>query len=181
MKWILASVFLLFAASVAAVDSCRRAMPPSLVTAIEKAYPAFRMPREMDNQARDVEYDRQSGGSGCLGVASADFDGDGVNDWLLGLSATQGDAALVVLALAHGKHWQLHVLSKWTHGRDRLYVEAGGPGIYRRSEALDGPVSGDEVMMLDCAHVAAVFGAVESTGTAWCPVRRSWRHVQFSD
>jgi hypothetical protein len=149
--------------------------------ALDEAFPEFRAPLTTDNLAADIEWDLQQGKTGCLGVAIADFDGDGTRDLLLGLTALRGSGALIVVALARGDDWGLETLSEQPEGRRTLYVAAGVPGVYRRTEALGGPLGRGEADPLTCAHSAAIFGTIESSGVAYCRDGLAWRHVWISD
>ncbi len=160
-----------------------RSTPPHWATkaALGKAFPKFRPPLATDNLAEDMEWDLKEGRKGCLGVATSDFDGDGTKDFLLGLTALKGSGALIVVALARGENWKLETLNEWPEGRIRLYVAADKPGVYRRTKALDGPLELGEIDPLTCSHSAAIFGATESSGVAYCYNNRIWQHVWISD
>ena len=177
MRAISTAVLMLLGAPGIAADPCEVQIPSSLKVAVGKAFPNFRAPLSTDNLAEDIEWDLKEGRKGCLGVAIADFDGDGTKDFLLGLTALRGSGALVVVALARGKNWKLETLSEWPEGRDRLYVAVDKPGVYRRTEALDGPLEPGEIDPLRCLHSAAVFGATESSGVAYCYNNHMMRDV----
>jgi len=181
MRAISTALLMLLGAPGIAADPCEVQIPSSLKVAVGKAFSKFRAPLSTDNLAEDIEWDLKEGRKGCLGVAIADFDGDGTKDFLLGLTALRGSGALVVVALARGKNWKLETLSEWPEGRDRLYVAVDKPGVYRRTEALDGPLEPGEIDPLRCLHSAAVFGATESSGVAYCYNNHRWQHVWVSD
>lgn len=181
MKHLVLFLLWISTGSVLATDSCDDQLPESLKSMIPEIFPGFRAPNTNDNLADDVEWDLKEGGRGCLGVASADFDGAGDQDFILGLSAVQGSDALVAVALAQGQSWKLQVLSERGGPRSRLYVTTDKPGTYRRTEALDGPLEAGEVDTLECAHSVAVYGAVESSGVAYCYSNGQWQHVWVSD
>ena len=105
MKAMVAVVLIFCAGHAHGVDSCKVQIRSSLAVALGKGFPKFRAPLAADNLAKDIELDLKEGRKGCLGVATADFDGDGVKDYLLGLTALKGSGALVVVALARGKNW----------------------------------------------------------------------------
>ena len=93
-------------------------MPVSLRSALEVRFPSFRVPVVNDNLPFDIEYDKENGGDGCLGVAEGDYNGDGQQDRVLLLTAvtSQEDSRQVVLTVVGfgGQNgWQLEVLRDW--------------------------------------------------------------------
>lgn len=181
MRAIAAAALILFAGPALGADSCEVQIPAALKVALGKAFPKFRAPMATDNLAEDIEWALKEGRNGCLGVAIADFDGDGTKDLLLGLTALKGSGAVIVVALARGKNWKLETLDEWSSDRNRLYVAADKPGVYRRTEALDGPLEPGEINPLRCLHSVAIFGATESSGVAYCYNKQTWKHVWISD
>jgi hypothetical protein len=181
MKTIVAVLLILVSVSAAARDSCEAQVPSSLGTALRKAFPKFRPPLVTDNLPEDIQWNAKHGGKGCLGVALADFDGDGKQDVLLGLTALRGDGGLIVVALAREQTWEFHTLSKWSKYRIRLYVSAEKAGTYTRSQALEGPLETGEVDPMRCSHSVAVYGLTESSGVAFCYNGGQWQHVWISD
>jgi hypothetical protein len=53
-----------------------------------KEFDGYRLAQEKDNLPGDVKYAKDHAESACLGVATADFDGDGKADYLIALTAT---------------------------------------------------------------------------------------------
>ena len=100
MRKLIALLISMAAFPVMAADACQKQIPSELGAQIEKAYPQFRTPLVTDNLDEDVAYSKKATGNACLGVASADFDGDGVADRVIGLTALTGPGALVVVALS---------------------------------------------------------------------------------
>ena len=148
---------------------------------LTKAFSGYRLPRELDNSQDDIKYAVEHVGTACLGVAKADFDGDGQSDYLIGLTSVDGQDALVVVALARKSGWALHKLDTWKDGRSRLYVEADPAGKYDDVGDNDGPLEKGQVLTLRCPHSWAVFGATESSGVAYCYLDSVWKHVWISD
>jgi len=181
MKTLLAVLLSLTSLPAIAGDACDAQLPSALKARVATAFPAFRTPAVTDNLPEDVEWDLKQKGKGCLGVAKADFDGNGTQDFLLGLTAKKGDRAIVLVALSRRGKWQFHQLDMWPEGRSRLYVSADKPGVYVRTEALDGPREHGEVSPLRCSHSVAVFGTTESTGVAYCYKKGKWPYVWVSD
>jgi hypothetical protein len=181
MKATFAALLVLSAHQALAADACDQLIPPSLKAALAKPFPDFRTPLATDNQEKDIDWYVREGKSPCLGVAGGDFDGDGKKDILLGLTALRGSGALVVVALARGNGWELKTLGRFPEERFRFYVETGKPGVYRRTEALDGPLGPNEMEVMSCPNSAAIFGTLESSGIAYCYLHRKWKHVWISD
>ncbi len=164
-----------------AQDACESAVPAALKAEVLKRFGGYRLPRETDNLPEDIQYAREHSESPCLGVASADFDGDGKPDYVLGLSALDGPGALIVVALSRGSRWEFHKLDVWKDSRLRLYVAADPPGHYDDVGDSDGPLEKGQVEHLDCVHSVAVFGLTESSGVAYCFTNSGWKHVWISD
>jgi len=164
-----------------ASDACDSLIPESLSVQLTATYSGYRLPREEDNLPEDIKVARENSESACLGVATADFDGDGNVDYLIGLTAANGSGALIVVGLKRKVHWELHKLATWPDNRARLYVSAEPAGKFERLGGLDGPLEEGEVESLKCPNPVAVFGATESTGVAYCYVKPKWKHVYISD
>ncbi|MCC7463229.1 MAG: hypothetical protein IT480_12290 [Gammaproteobacteria bacterium] len=158
-------------------DACRAALPESLATAVAHQYPDFRAPLATDNDPADVAENRGRGGSGCLGLARADLDGDGVTDYVLGLAPLAGLQPLAVIALARGEQWVFRAIDSEVRSRVRLFVDVVPPGRYDRSETLGPPHRADEQRVLLCPLAGAIVGAVHATGIVYCLVRGNWRRA----
>ena len=179
MKLLFALAMLLGSHSVSASDACRAQIPKALEQAITSKYPNFRAPLVTDNLSEDVEYAREKHESPCIGVAAADFNGDGSFDKIMALTARRGKSAIVIVAIQSQGTWKLHELTKWPEGRSRLYVDTDKPGTYSSVlEAVSGP---GEVEKLTCKNSFAIFGMTESTGVAYCLHKGKWRYTWFSD
>lgn len=163
-------------------DSCDEQIPLSLKELVRQIGPV-RTPEVPDNLRPDVEADLRQGGNGCLGVAVADFDGDGKDDVLMRLPQIVGQGAVIFVALARlNGTWRPEHLSLRADGRSQLYVKAGRPGIYRRAGSLEGTFKEHEVDSFDCPHAVAIFGTIESSAVAYCYIERGhWQHVWISD
>jgi hypothetical protein len=176
------ALFLCLLAAPALADSCDDQIPTSLKEILGRGGSSYRTPEVSDNLRSDVEADMRDGGNGCLGVAVADFNGDGTDDVLMRLPAVAGQGAMIVVALAHPRAtWWIEGLSAHDNGGSQLYVKAGQPGNYRRARSLDGPFKEGEVVSFDCPHAVAIFGTIESSAVAYCYVETRWQHVWLSD
>jgi len=164
-----------------AADSCTVQMPQKLIAKIETTFKGYRAPLENDNLSEDIIFDRKNGGNGCLGVATADFDGDGVKDFLIALTPLKGDTPIAVVALTRGDDWHFHTIRSWVEHRNRLYTQAVPAGRYVRTESLEGAVAEGERESLECKYSGAQVGATESTGVLYCYVNGTWLYVWVSD
>lgn len=164
------------------VDACLAQLPKTLIAAIPTNFPGYRAPHETDNLPEDVKFNKAHGGKGCLGVAIADFDGDGKKDYLLGVTAVTSQSGLAVIALARTKGWQFHQIKSWTEDvRFRQYVAALKPGTHTRTESLDTPLAEGELESMRCRHSGALVGMTESTGIVYCYMNARWPYVWVSD
>jgi hypothetical protein len=158
-------------------DACRDALPDTLAAAAGRQFPAYRAPLAADNEPEDVANNLKRGRNGCLGVASADLDGDGVADYVLGLTPLAGSQPLTVIALARGGQWVFHAIDSEVGARSRLFVDVVPPGRYDRSESLGPPHAPDDQRQLTCPWSGAIVGATRATGIVYCLVRGSWRRA----
>lgn len=167
--------------AVMAADACDSLIPAALKTQLLRAYPGYRLPRELDNLPEDIKYAREHAGTACLGIATADFNGDGRSDFLVALTSPDGQGALVVVALTRGQAWRLYKLDALKDGRSRLYVSDEPPGTYDDVGDYDGPREEGAVEHLKCPNAVAVFGTTEASAVAYCFLNGHWKHAWISD
>jgi hypothetical protein len=154
------------AASQARADVCESQIPRSLKDTLARSFPGYRAPLEYDNAPEDIADNRSHGGTGCLGVATADFTGEGKKDYVIGLTSLKGNAGLAVIALPQRGGWDFVRLQGWPeHTRSSQYVSVVGPGKYDS---------------IDCPNWGARIGAVEASATVYCYLRGRWRHASLS-
>ena len=171
-----------FSEIVFGVDSCQSQIPKSLEVAVRVNFSGYRTPFETDNSPADVQFNKSNNGTGCLGVAVADFDGDKKTDYLLGLTAIKGKNGLAVIALSKASGWRFYKIRSWAEdARERQYVEIVKPGIYKRTESLDVALERGERNAMRCLSYGALVGSVESTGVVYCKAKDKWFHVWVSD
>jgi hypothetical protein len=163
-------------------DSCLALIPAPVQEALAKQLPAYRLPVQSDNLAEDVAYNREHGGSGCLGLAIGDFHGRNNRDYALLLTSRSADeTVLVVATLARGS-WRVERLRNWGEGRARFYVEATPKGTHVQSEALDAdPSEPGGLSKYTSSLPCVVSGVTESSGVAYCYTGKRWVHVWGSD
>jgi hypothetical protein len=164
------------ARSADAPDACRALLPGTLSAAAAQRYPDYRPPLVSDNAPQDVAFNLKQHRSGCLGVASADMDGDGVPDFVLGLTPLRGSRPLAVVAFARGQQWIFKEVDSGASAREQLYVDVVPPGTYSRDDSL-GPAPVGEERQLTCAWSGAIVGVARATAIVYCLARGNWRRV----
>jgi hypothetical protein len=169
--------------SAGAEDSCASLIPAALGSQILAKFPAYRLPQETDNVAEDIQYAREHSRGACLGVDTADFDGDGHLDYLIALTAKEGPGALVLVALTRSTDWKLYVLDVLKDDRSRLYVSSGAAGEFDDVGDYDHdrPREKGAVDHLKCPRAVALLGEIESSAIAYCFLNSAWKHVWVSD
>jgi hypothetical protein len=160
-------------------DACLSQIPASLAAAVQAQFPKYRLPLVTDNDADDIQYNRDNGGSGCLGVASGDFDGDGTKDFALALTPLSGPKGLAVVALSLSGKWTFKVI--YREDRARLYVAVVPPDRYQRPVPIYAPLAKDETEDLRCCFAGIAVGMTESTETVYCMIKGGWIHVVMGD
>lgn len=178
-----ATIFMQLAAPLPSVpvesDACAALIPPDLRSAIVRRYSGYEFPRQSDNLAEDIAHNQSRGGTGCLGVAVGDFDGDNSDD--LALIVTRGRSTVVVVGLRRQNGWILEELVRGLTGRNRQYVGVAPPGTYVQTPAADHPPQQGEVAKFSANIAGVVTGATESTAIAYFRTARGWVHVWVSD
>jgi hypothetical protein len=163
-------------------DACQALIPRSLSRALATAFPGYRTPIEFDNAPEDMKADLSQGGNGCLGVAIADFTGEGKRDYLIGLTSVKGVKGMVVIALPRKGGWNFQTITSWAEdARYRQYVQVVKPGKYERSRSLTAALAPGEKQSIDCANWGALVGAVQQTGIVYCYDHGRWFHVWVLD
>ena len=162
-------------------DACQAQIPRTLANALARTFPGYRTPLEYDNPPEDIEKMQPKSGTGCLGVATADFTGEGKKDYLIGLTAVKGSGGLTVVAFPRrGGTWRFYKISS-EDARYRYYVDVVEPGRYARPKGVTAPLGPGEKQSIDCSNRGAHVGVVGSTGMIYCYDGSQWLHVRVSD
>ena len=164
-----------------APDLCSKLIPPAAVLKLTRSFPEYRLPRASDNLDEDVARSKQNGGSGCLGVAVADFLGTGEPAAAVLLTALKGSGFVVAVALRHANTWQVVEIFREQEGRSRQYIESVSSGHYDHVETYEPDTSKGELEYLDCPYSGFITGATEATGEVYCLVNSRWQHVAVLD
>jgi len=170
------------AAAPKAEDPCLAKIPPGLRKQLVLKYPNDRLPTMADSRKEDVAEDRKHGGDGCLLVAIGDFNGDKQQDAALLLFSKAGKQLRLVACLKDGEGWQIESLSTWDGRDENPYSHPWVPGKYRRSKALEGPVTEPGELAFHSSKLTGfVHGTIESSGCAYFIAKGKWVHVWISD
>lgn len=167
----------------AGVDECTLLVPHEVASAATKKFPRFRMPTSMDYRAADGSQKASQEEGGCMGIVTGRFDRSGRPGYLIGMASKTDRTGAVVIALPKGKGWRVELLDEWNDDRAPLFVASGGPGEYKRADALGGPVDSakGEVLEFTCKNDVAIFGAIRSKLAAFCRKGSRWSHAWVSN
>jgi hypothetical protein len=161
-------------------DVCQQKVPASLRSLLDEKFRGFRLPRLSDQDADSTEFNKHEGGDGCITVATGDFDGNGQKDIAV-LLANRGSVRLVV-ALRLATSWAVYRLPTWCGTVRTCYVQTEKPGLFKRTEALDTPLSSPDEREQITSQTENVFsGTLESTGIVYVHSRGKWHYVWVSD
>jgi hypothetical protein len=97
---------------------------------LSRIYPQYRLPRSDDQDGFNVKAQIARGGTGCLGIAEGDFDGDGRRDMALLLARRDGRRTRFVVALRGEHAWQLELIETSIESIGTQYVNVVPPGTY---------------------------------------------------
>jgi hypothetical protein len=165
-----------------AVDRCRPLVPLGLAKQIATTYPGHRLPRGNDQDIYNVRYNLKHGGSGCLGVATGDFDGDKSRDVALLLTAMDKPEGLVVVALRRGTQWLLELVETVEDSVSRQYVGSVEPGEYGPGPFWgESPPDPNEMEVIKSSTEGVATGMLESTARYYFRLNGKWRFVWISD
>jgi hypothetical protein len=164
------------------LDSCEQKVPASLKRLLSSKFPGFRPARLTDQAGDATEVNKHSGGDGCITVAAGDFDGDGQKDVALLLTSPKSDVVRLVVALHRAASWAIYRLPTWCGPVGACYVQTAKPGLFKRSEALDTPLSPpDERNQSESRTESIISGTVEATGIVYVYTNGNWHYVWVSD
>ena len=169
-------------ASAEAVDRCRPLVPPGLAKQIATTYPDHRLPRGDDQDVYNVRYNMKQGGSGCLGVATGDFDGDKRRDVAILLTAKGKPEGLLVVALRRETRWLLELVEALEDPISSQYVGTVEPGEYGPGPFWgESPPRPNELEVIKSPAEGVVTGMLESTALYYFRLNGKWRFVWISD
>jgi hypothetical protein len=165
-----------------AADPCLAKIPTSLGKQLALKFPNDRLPTVRDSRKDHIAEDRKQGGDGCLLVAVGDFNGDKQQDVAMVLFSKKGRQLRLVACMKDGEAWEIESLSTWDGRDDNPYIQPLVPGKYRRTKAVEGPVTQPgELAFFSSKMTGFVHGTIESSGCAYFLSKGKWVHVWVSD
>ena len=163
------------------LDRCLPLVPAALGAQVTAAFPGYRLARGSDQDEFNVRYNLEHGGSGCLGIAEGDFDGDKRGDIAFLLSATQGPETLIVVALRRAGPWVLERVDTWEGPSSLYYLDTASAGAYESPFYGESSPRPNELRSIKSTTEGVVAGQLESTALYYFRVDGHWRFVWMSD
>jgi hypothetical protein len=163
-------------------DACAALVPPTLQAAIVRSYPGFRPVSVSDYTAEVIRRERQyHGGSSCLGVASADVDGDGRADVGLLIVSEPGHVLVLAARSVTPSSWRLEKLADFGDGGPaQSYVGVVEAGSYEDLGLSDKKAPG-QLARYKSAHPGFSAGTIDSSGVAYFFTGKRWVHLWVAD
>ena len=171
----------LLAGSADTLDACAGLIPSDLRAVITKTHPGYRLPRQTDQDAFNVDHRIKEGGIGCLGVARGDFDCNRGPVLSLFLAEGNPDRSIVVAALRIESGWRVELIEKFDSPVARLYVDSVDPGTYESRFYGESPPEPNERKKIVSRTQGVAMGALESTATYYFRSKGRWLFVWISD
>ena len=174
-------LLLTFSEPAKAADRCQPLVPAALAAALGKAYPDHRLPRGTDQDEFNIRRNIKTGGTGCLGVAHGDFNGDRQRDTAVLLAAKGKGETLLVAALREGPSWRLELVETEDVGIGSKYVDIVEPGEHESRFFGQSPPEPNEVKTITSRTQGIATGMLESTMRFFFRVDGRWVFVWISD
>lgn len=183
--WILPLIILTDTHAIAASsDTCVGVIPAALEEVIKQKFPEFRLPRQSDYEQYNY-YDIEEGGTGCMGIATGSYFGDGIQGYAIILTSTAKTHSLLVVGRLLSSKWHTQVLRDWGEtSAGRTYTGTLNPGGFQPTETLDAHRrEPGEVAKFVSNHQSIVTGAIESSRVVFFYNYdgEKWVHVRFED
>jgi len=186
-SWMLPFVCVGGFASVPTADPCQTKLPESLREILISKFPGHRLVRVSDYHKEDIDQHQQANkGDPCLGVASADVDGDGFLDFAFFMTNKAGNTWLIAARNVMGRTWEINKLKNFRSSVSSSYVESIQHGSYQdlydtdRSPGEYTPEPGG-VKRFKAIHPGFLAGTIESSGVAFFFTGKRWVHLWLSD
>jgi hypothetical protein len=169
-------------AGAATADACAGLVPPALEESLEQKFPDFRLPRQSDYNQNNF-LDIEDGGTGCIGIATGSYFGDGVQSYAIILASTAKTHSILVVGRLVSSEWSAHVLRDWGDAPvGRTSVSTLNPGGLQPTETLDGHKrEPGEVEQFSSNHQSIATGTLASSNVAFFYNYngKRWVHVRM--
>ena len=166
--------------------TCEARLPPSLLAALLKEFPAYRVAALSDYLEADVERHKlNSNGDSCPSIASADVDGDGFADFAA-VIVDGSHHALLVAAQNLAVRWRITLLRDLGNEQPlRTGVDPLPAGSYANAHLAEGTSSGQAQALRVKRYLAPnpgfVAGAIEAPGNAFFFTGKRWIRLRLPD
>jgi hypothetical protein len=179
-------------------DPCAARLPAALSDSLTHRFPGHRPVRVDDYLKEDVTwFSKENGGERCIGMASADENGDGSADFALLLidrakagtnpNPSSGRTLFVAARSMPGGSWVIDQLDEFAAERPcRSFVGTLRPGTYRdlfMTGRLAEPFTAEpgQVRQFGAVRPGFVMGRMESTAVAFFFTGGRWVHLWLAD
>ena len=166
--------------STAGSDACASLVPPALRAVLTTAYPDHRLVLGTDHDHYHVQQSRKNGGSACLGVARADFDGDGKRDLAVLLASAKKMETLLIAALRDGSGWKLELVETEDVAVRSKYVGTVKPGTHEARHYGEPPLP-NQLEKITSRTFGIDTGMLESTARFFFRIDGRWVFVWMAD
>jgi hypothetical protein len=170
----------LLAGPVSVGDRCTGLLPQELLRLLSSRYPKYRLPLEKDQDDYNIQENIKAGGSGCLGIAAGDFNGDKRGDVAVLLAGRSLPRTLLVAALRTGSTWTLELVTEDSDITNQ-YVDVVEPGRYESPYYDESSRMPNQAKVITSATQGIVTGRLESTAVFYFRQKGKWRFVWMSD
>ena len=173
-------------APASSLATCEARLPASLLVALLKKFPAYRVAAVSDYLEADVQrHQLNSNGDPCPSVASADVDGDGFADFAA-VIIDGSHHALVVAAQNLAVQWRISLLRDLGNEQPlRTGVDPLPAGSYANAHLTESTSSGQAQAMRVKRYLASnpgfLAGAIEAPGNAFFFTGKHWIHLWLAD
>jgi len=170
------------------LDPCEAKIPSVLRGMLPKAFPGYRLAHISDYSKANMDLlKKRNSEDPCVGVASADVDGDGFLDYAFFLTNKSRHTLLVTARNVSGTSWEISKLDDFgKDGCSGSYVEMLKPGQYRdwfdtdRAPSAYIPEPG-RVRRYASRQNGFLAGNIESSIVAFFFNGKRWVHLWLSD
>jgi hypothetical protein len=180
MHSLLFAAFALATPNVTPADGCLASVPDTLRQVLARQFRDARLPLETDSLLEDRKAVVATGRA-CLLIASADFNGDGRNDFVLLLPRKASSGFRLVVALDSPTGFRVTSVESSATPFANLSLNAAPAGTYSHTEAYEFRPSPGAAERIVSAHAGFWFGGLEAAADVYFLKQGRWLHVHAVD